>query len=319
MGADGAPAPTRARVPVDRGSCDTPPARALPRQWIRPVSQNDRAHSPQAQILADLTLLLDDLTLLVARAADAVLAIAPAALDTRLKSDRSPVTAADEASDAVIADGLARLMPGISVVSEERIGRAAPPSLGDRFVLVDPLDGTKELLAGRDEFTINLAVVAGGRPSLGIVAAPALGLLWRGLVGRGATRMRLPIGGRPLEGRPIATRPRPPQGLIATVSRTHLDPATEAFLRRLPIMARTACGSALKLCRVAEGAADVYPRLSPTCEWDICAGHAVLAAAGGTVVNPAGESLRYGNAAGGFRIPAFVAWGDPNAAIAPSA
>lgn len=313
MGTDGAPAPTRAKVPVDRGSCDTPSARALPRQWTGPLSQNDRTRpGRESQIL-------DDLTLLVARAADAILAVSPSQLDARLKSDRSPVTAADEASDAVIAEGLARLMPGIPVVSEERIERAAPPGLGDMFVLVDPLDGTKELLAGRDEFTINVAVVIRGRPALGIVAAPALGLLWRGLVGGGAARMRLPLAGRPCEGRPIATRRRPPQGLVATVSRSHLDVATEAFLGRLPVAARAACGSALKLCRVAEGSADVYPRLSPTCEWDICAGHAVLAAAGGTVVDPAGEPLHYGNAAGGFRIPAFVAWGDPDAVVRPDA
>jgi 3'(2'), 5'-bisphosphate nucleotidase len=204
------------------------------------------------------------------------------------------------------------------VVSEEAAGRALPARIPDSFVLVDPLDGTRELVAGREEFTINLAIVDGERPRLGIVAAPAQGLLWRGIEGRGAERLRLSPGApaHAAQARSVVrTRPAPRAGLVAAVSRSHLDPQTEALLARLPIADRYVCGSAVKFCQIAEGIADVYPRLSPTCEWDVAAGHAVLAAAGGVVTTPEGAPLRYGRIAENFRVPAFVAWGDPEAAV----
>jgi 3'(2'), 5'-bisphosphate nucleotidase len=159
--------------------------------------------------------------------------------------------------------------------------------------------------------------VTGGRPHLGIVAAPARGMLWRGVVGAGAERLRLPAG-QPLtaavEVSPIHVRCAPRAGLIAAASRSHADPQTEAFLVRLPIAERRACGSAIKFCQVAEGAADVYPRLSTTCEWDVAAGHALISAAGGIVTAADGLPLRYGRRSANFRIPAFIAWGDPTAA-----
>jgi 3'(2'), 5'-bisphosphate nucleotidase len=262
--------------------------------------------------------LLDDLTSIVSAAAAAIIAARAGSLDTRTKADLTPVTAADHAAEAVILEGLARLFPDTCVVSEEAVDRAPPDRIPDRFVLVDPLDGTRELVAGRDEFTINLAIVDGGRPRLGIVAAPAQGLLWRGIEGSGAERLRLSPGApaNAAQGHSIIrTRPAPRAGLVAAVSRSHLDPQTEALLARLPIAARHACGSALKFCQIAEGSADVYPRLSPTCEWDVAAGHAVLAAAGGVVTTPEGAPLRYGRIAENFRVPAFVAWGDPEAAV----
>jgi 3'(2'), 5'-bisphosphate nucleotidase len=253
--------------------------------------------------------LADALTDLVARAGDAILAVAPTALRTRLKADQSPVTAADEAADAVIAEGLARLLPGLAVVSEESGARAGP--LGETFALVDPLDGTKEFVAGHDEYTVNLAIVADGSPIAGFIAAPALGLLFRGIVGRGAERLARDAAA------PVAIRCRPaPAGaLTATVSRSHLDPATSAFLDTLGVAARMTCGSALKFCRVAEGAADVYPRLSPTSEWDTAAGHAIVVAAGGVVTTPAGAPLRYGAWRQGFAVPGFIARGDPTRQI----
>jgi 3'(2'), 5'-bisphosphate nucleotidase len=260
--------------------------------------------------------LLDELTTIVSAAAAAILAACTRALDARTKADLSPVTAADEAAEAVILEGLARVLPGTSVVSEEAASQACPAHVPDSFVLVDPLDGTRELIAGRDEFTVNVAIVSGGRPRLGIVAAPAQGVLWRGVEGQGAERLRLSPGapaGAARERRAIRTRALPRAGLTAVVSRSHLDAATEAFLARLPIADRLASGSALKFCQVAEGTADVYPRLSTTCEWDVAAGHAVLVAAGGAITTPAGGALNYGQAAGNFRIPAFVAWGDPSA------
>jgi 3'(2'), 5'-bisphosphate nucleotidase len=182
---------------------------------------------------------------------------------------------------------------------------------------VDPLDGTRELLAGRDEFTVNVAFLSSGRPQLGLVGAPAQGLIWRGIEGQGAERLRLAAGqavGSAQERRAIRTRPCPRSGMVAAVSRSHLDAETEALLARLPIGDRLACGSAVKFCQLAEGAADLYPRLSPTCEWDVAAGHAVLVAAGGIVTKPDGTKLGYGGVAEHFRVPAFVAWGDPSAA-----
>jgi 3'(2'), 5'-bisphosphate nucleotidase len=273
---------------------------------------------PADDIMAADGRLLDELTSIVSAAAAAIVAARAGSLDTRTKADHTPVTAADHAAEAVILEGLARLLPGMCVVSEEAVGRALPDRIPDRFVLVDPLDGTRELVAGRDEFTINLAIVDGRRPRLGIVAAPAQGLLWRGIEGSGAERLRLSPGApaNAAQGRSmIRTRPAPHTGLVAAISRSHLDARTEALLARLPIADRHVCGSAVKFCQIAEGSADVYPRLSTTCEWDVAAGHAVLAAAGGVVTTPQGGPLSYGWVAENFRIPAFVAWGDPQAAV----
>ena len=250
--------------------------------------------------------LVDALTDLVAHAAAAILAIAPAALDTRLKADKSPVTAADEAADAVIAQGLARLMPGMAVVSEE--SRERPAALGETFVLVDPLDGTKEFVKGLGEYTVNLAIITGCEPIAGFIAAPALGLLYRGVVGRGAERLGLDRTAAPVA---IRCRPAPPSGLVAAASRSHFTAATAAFLERIGVASRVSCGSSLKFCRVAEGAVDVYPRLAQISEWDIAAGHALVAAAGGVVTTPEGAPLRYGKAAQGYNVPGFIAWGDP--------
>ena len=250
--------------------------------------------------------LADALTAVVARASAAILAIAPNALQTRLKADRSPVTAADEAADAVIADGLARLLPGLTVVSEE--SRRHGTTLGTTFALVDPLDGTKEFVAGRGEYTVNIAIVTDGRPIAGFIAVPALRLVFRGRRGpRRRERLALAPGAGPVA---IRCRATPSDGPVAAVSRSHLDAATTAFLDRLPVARRIDCGSALKFCRIAEGAADVYPRLSPTSEWDIAAGHAIVTAAGGVMTTPSGEPLRYGHVQQAFLVPGFIAWGD---------
>jgi 3'(2'), 5'-bisphosphate nucleotidase len=257
--------------------------------------------------------LLEELTALVSAAALALLKT-QASLDApQLKADRSPVTAADLAAQGVILDGLARLLPGVPVVSEEALP-AEEAALGQYFVLVDPLDGTKEFLAGRDEFTINVAIIADGVPDLGVLYAPARQVLWRGLVGRLAERLLLPPGAGPRQASRtrIRTRPRPAR-LCALTSRSHLDRDTEAFLAGMPVAERIACGSALKFGLIAEAAADVYPRLAPTSQWDIAAGHAVVTAAGGAVLAPDGEPLSYGRGKQGFRVQSFIAWGDPAA------
>jgi 3'(2'), 5'-bisphosphate nucleotidase len=256
--------------------------------------------------------LIDRLTTLASQAAAAVLAIPRSALAVESKADNSPVTAADKASDSIICEGLSRLLPGVPVVSEESKNQPTSVRSSASFVLVDPLDGTKEFLANRNEFTINLGLIIDGRPVAGIVGAPALGLVFRGLVGSGAQRLKL-VAGAPselaTEIAPISARSSPSDGLVATLSRSHLESATEAFLKRLPIVSRLPCGSALKFCRVAEGQADIYPRLAPTSEWDVAAGHALLVAAGGDVTTPAGDTIIYGRADARFLIPAFVAWG----------
>jgi len=265
---------------------------------------------------ADAAGMLDDLTELAARAAAAIAALSHKTVSRQAKADLSPVTAADEASEAVLLEGLSRLIPRLPVVSEEAVARGSTPKLGGSFALVDPLDGTKEYLAGRDDFVINIGIVRDGNPILGVIAAPARGLIWRGVAGRGAELLQLASGtsARDAERITIRTRKAPSTGHVAMTSRSHLDAATEALVARLPGAQREPCGSALKFCIVAQGDADLYPRLAPTSEWDIAAGHALLTAAGGSMTAPDGSALAYGRKAPDFLVPAFVAWGDPQAA-----
>jgi 3'(2'), 5'-bisphosphate nucleotidase len=258
--------------------------------------------------------LMEPLTDLVIRAGAAILAVDRVAMRVDGKADGSPVTEADLAADRIIGEGLAWLFPEIPVLSEERAGLAQPLDRGS-FFLVDPLDGTKEFIAGRDEFTVNLALVSFGTPLLGIIGAPALGLIWRGLVGRGAERLTMSDTSAPLV-EPIRTRRSPPPGApwIVAVSRSHGDAKTEAFIERRPGAVRQVLGSAVKFGRIAEGLADIYPRLSPTCEWDIAAGHAIVTAAGGRITDGNGAELQFGRGRKDFIVPEFIAWGDPAAA-----
>jgi len=229
------------------------------------------------------------------------------------KADGSPLTAADLAAEEIIATGLAAGCPGLPVISEEAtITAEGLGSRGECFVLVDPLDGTKEFLGRTGEFTVNIAIVEDGRPRAGVVHAPALGRLWLGVVGTGAALVEAgPLHGRAEAAprRPIRVRPRPETGMVAVASRSHPDDATRDFLAGLPVADSRSIGSSLKFCLVAEGQADVYPRFGPTMEWDTAAGQAVLEAAGGRVVTPEGTPLRYGKAASGYRNGAFIAWG----------
>jgi 3'(2'), 5'-bisphosphate nucleotidase len=259
--------------------------------------------------------LIEPLTELVAQAGAAILAVNRRTMTTDGKADGSPVTEADMAADRIIAAGLARLLPEIQTLSEERTYLARLPT-SSSFFLIDPLDGTKEFLAGRDEFTVNLALVTDGVPLLGIVGAPALGLVWRGIVGRGAERLVI-SGATSSPPVPIHTRTLPSAGKpwVAAVSRSHGDERTEAFIDGRPGAVRQVAGSAIKFCRVAEGEVDIYPRLSPTCEWDVAAGHALVTAAGGKVTEGAGAALRFGAGRADFIVPEFIAWGDPKADI----
>jgi 3'(2'), 5'-bisphosphate nucleotidase len=258
--------------------------------------------------------LIEPLTDLVIRAGAAILAVDRRAMRVDGKADGSPVTEADLTADRIIGEGLARLVPEIPVLSEERAGPAQRLDRGS-FFLVDPLDGTKEFVAGRNEFTVNLALVSHGTPLLGIIGAPALGLVWRGLLGRGAERLTIgENAARSAE--PIHTRKLPARGKpwIAAVSRSHLDTRSEAFIAARPAATRLVLGSAVKFGRVAEGGADIYPRLAPTSEWDVAAGHALVTAAGGRITDAHGKALQFGTGQHGFIVPEFIAWGDAGAA-----
>jgi 3'(2'), 5'-bisphosphate nucleotidase len=273
----------------------------------------NKATSPAAVIEGEAAAaLLEPLTELVIRAGAAILAVNRAAMRIEGKLDGSPVTEADLAADRIIADGLARLAPQVPALSEERVKLAKPPYDGS-FFLVDPLDGTKEFVAGRDEYTVNVALVTNGVPVLGVIGAPALGLVWRGMVGRGAARLTVGENAVPV---PIHTRRLPARGepWIAAVSRSHGDRRTEAFIAERPGAIRKTLGSSVKFTRVAEGQADIYPRLAPTSEWDIAAGHAILTAAGGRITDAHGAALQFGKGGNGFLVPEFIAWGDPAAA-----
>lgn len=218
------------------------------------------------------------------------------------KSDGSPVTEADARAEALILAGLARLSPGTPVVAEEAVAAGHVPSVGGEFWLVDPLDGTREFISRNGEFTVNIALVRGGVPVLGVVYAPAVDALYEGVHGLGAARIL--AGSR----QPIAVRRPPPEGLTVVASRSHGDmDQISRFLGGQTVASLLQVGSSLKLCRIAEGAADLYPRLGRTMEWDIAAGQAVLEAAGGRVETLDRVPLRYGKP--GFENPHFVATG----------
>jgi 3'(2'), 5'-bisphosphate nucleotidase len=220
----------------------------------------------------------------------------------RGKQDQSPVTEADESAEKLIVPALLAMAPGVPVVAEEAVAAGRIPEVQDMFWLVDPLDGTKEFISRNGEFTVNIALVHRGRPVLGAVLAPALGRLFLGDVGRGAWLED--AAGR----REIRCRAAPREGLTVVASRSHGDAAAlDAFLTGRRVASLVGAGSSLKLCLIAAGEADLYPRLGRTMEWDIAAGHAVLAAAGGTVCDLSGQALGYGKP--GFDNPHFVAAG----------
>jgi 3'(2'), 5'-bisphosphate nucleotidase len=247
---------------------------------------------------------LEGATRLVRAAGQVIMEIYATDFSVRGKSDASPVTEADERAEAVILQGLREMAPEVPVVAEEEVAAGRVPEVGSRFWLVDPLDGTKEFISRNGEFTVNIALIEDGRPVLGVVYAPALERLFAGRVGQGAW---VEDGqGR----RPLACRRVPAEGLTVVASRSHGDAeALAGFLAGRKVADQRNAGSSLKLCLVAAGEADVYPRLGRTMEWDIAAGHAVLAAAGGRVETLAGEPLGYGKP--GFDNPHFAAWGLP--------
>ena len=242
---------------------------------------------------------MEDLADAAREAGEAILEVVRRGFDVEAKRDASPVTEADRAAELIILAALARAAPGLPVIAEEEVAAGRIPAHGDTFFLVDPLDGTKEFVRGGDDYTVNIGLIEAGQPAVGVVFAPATGHLYGGRVGEGAWL----IEGSSRSA--IQTRERGAE-IAAVASKSHLNQATVDYLESaVGACDRVSVGSSLKFCIVAEGKADIYPRLSPTSEWDTAAGHAVLLAAGGRVDGPDGGPLRYGKPA--FLNRAFVA------------
>ncbi|MUO78072.1 3'(2'),5'-bisphosphate nucleotidase CysQ [Agrobacterium vitis] len=234
----------------------------------------------------------------------------------RTKRDASPVTEADERAEAIILSALAAQFPAIPVVAEEAVAAGnIPQTRGQPFILVDPLDGTKEFIRKSSDFTVNIALIEAGIPVMGIVYAPARGQAYIG-DRNGALKIEIDANFHPVSRQSIKVR-TPTDGMIAVASRAHSGPETEEFLVNHAITDTRSVGSSLKFCLVAEGAADVYPRFGRTMEWDTAAGDAVLRAAGGMTVGPDGAPLLYGKRDqlhdSDFANPSFIAWGDRQA------
>jgi 3'(2'),5'-bisphosphate nucleotidase len=268
---------------------------------------------------ADLDAIAEIFTNIAHDAGAAIMQIYGRDAHARVKSDQSPVCDADEAAEAVILRELALKLPQIPVVSEEAVAAGKPVAQSPLFILVDPLDGTREFLARNGEFTINLALIADGVPLAGVVYAPALDRIWKAGTQSWAARLTADAPApTPERWHAIHTRPAPKDGLVALASRSHADPQTDAYLSRLPIRESRTAGSSLKFCFIAEGDADVYPRFGPTMEWDTAAGDAVLRKAGGLVETPAREPFHYGKFDERLKNGAFIAWGDSAVAAAYS-
>ena len=247
--------------------------------------------------------LVEALAHIAERAGAEILSVYETAFAVRGKEDASPVTDADVRAEAVILTALAEVAPHIPVVAEEIVAAGKVPDLsGGRFFLVDPLDGTREFISRNGEFTVNIALIEQGRPVAGVVHLPALGqTYWSDGTGAWRGTAAEPDAQR------IHCREPASDGLVVVASRSHRDARTDEFLKEFTVSKLLSAGSSLKLCRVAEGAADLYPRLGRTMEWDIAAGQAVLEAAGGSVRTLDGEPLRYGKP--GLDNPDFVARG----------
>jgi 3'(2'), 5'-bisphosphate nucleotidase len=254
---------------------------------------------------SELTPLIEPICALAEQAGRAILGYYHGGFTVRAKSDTTPVTEADEIADAIIVRALLDLLPGVAVVSEETGLRGGDLDLSHRrFWCVDPLDGTKEFIARRDEFTVNIALIENGRPVFGVVHAPARNLTYCG-AGPHTARLRKPNQST----LPIAARRPPDDGLVALTSRWHdSNEELDAHLARFTIKERRTLGSSLKFCELASGAADIYIRLGPTSEWDTAAGQAVLEAAGGSVMGIDGSPFVYGKPE--FLNSSFVALGN---------
>jgi 3'(2'), 5'-bisphosphate nucleotidase len=254
--------------------------------------------------MTDRQALLDPVLEIATAAGEAIMEIYDSDFGVELKDDRSPLTQADRAAHRIIVEGLARLPVPLPVLSEESAGSEIEGRRRrSRFWLVDPLDGTKEFIKRNGEFTVNIALIEGHAPVLGIVVAPAIGVAYGGAVGHGAFRL---AGGVRV---PISVRRPAAEPLRVVGSRSHASPELAAFLDALGPHELKSMGSSLKICLVAEGEADLYPRLGPTSEWDTAAAEAILLSAGGSMMDLEGRPLSY-NARETLLNPHFLALGD---------
>lgn len=253
--------------------------------------------------------LAEDILIIARQAGAAILEIYESNFAVETKSDNSPLTAADMAAHRLIASALAEMPGAVPVLSEEGgLAEFKERQTWTRYWLIDPLDGTREFVKRNGEFTVNIALIENGQPTLGVVHAPVLRRSYVGVRDGGA--WRVDEEGEQAEWRSIHTRTVDEAALTLAVSRSHGSPAVEALIAKLPTLTTTSMGSSLKFCLVAEGAADAYPRFGPTSEWDSAAAQAVLEAAGGAVQRMDGTPLAY-NQKVSVLNPDFIAIGDP--------
>ncbi|MNZ71801.1 3'(2'),5'-bisphosphate nucleotidase CysQ [compost metagenome] len=261
---------------------------------------------------------LEQARLLACQAGEAIMAIYARDFTSETKADSSPLTEADLASHHILVAGLQQIAPEIPVLSEESADIAwEVRQAWSRYWLIDPLDGTKEFIKRNGEFTVNIALIENNQPVLGVVFAPALGRLFSSSQGLGAWRQQVTLGDNGLqlaEPEPIRTQPRQDGEAWRVVgSRSHAGEGMAEWLAALGEHELVSMGSSLKLCLVADGAAHVYPRLGPTCEWDTAAAHAVVLEAGGLVLDGDDQPLRY-NAKAEYLNPHFFVWAESPAA-----
>ena len=253
---------------------------------------------------------LEDLTKIALSAGEIILQIYQQDFAAIAKQDGSPVTAADTAAEVLIIAALRRHFPSLPVVAEESMAAGATVQIRRQFFLVDPLDGTREFVSRNGEFTVNIGLIDAGMPRLGVVYAPALGVIFAGELGSGARTADVQ-NGQITAWRAARVRSPERQRLTVLASRSHRTPETDHYLRQLPPHDLLSVGSSLKFCRVAAGEADIYPRFGRTMEWDTAAGDAVLRAAGGCVLTLDGAPLAYGKSTAGqpelFANPDFIA------------
>lgn len=277
---------------------------------LNPIEIEEITSRMEANALIDE--LSENLTQMALRAGRTILKVYDTAFDVGVKGDNSPVTKADKLAEDIILEDLEKLAPDIPVIAEEAAAAGIIPDVGDRFFLVDPLDGTREFVNRNGQFTVNIALIENGRPVHGVVLAPVTGRLFLAAPGMcmefSAPRSE-PIPLAVSDARRLQTVAPPEAGLRIVASRSHRDQATDDLLTGYKVSEIIAAGSSLKFCLIAAGEADFYPRLGRTMEWDTAAGQAVLESAGGIVTELDGTGLRYGKEARGYDNPAFLAWG----------
>lgn len=260
---------------------------------------------------------LDDLIALALAAGREIMAVRAAGIDAQTKADGSLVTIADQRAEAIIEDGLAQLTPGVPMLGEEAVAAGRVADCSGRFFCVDPLDGTRGFAKGGDEFTVNIALVEDGSPVIGVVYAPATGELYAGEPGKALAGKCHPQTAQLLAPLTMiqATQALPTQPRVVASDFSGRNERTTAFIKALGGVTAHA-SSSIKFCRVAEGAADLYPRFGDVSEWDAAAAHAVLKAAGGDVMLLDGSPLRYGGKNGDFLIHGFIAYSGEQAKAA---